>query len=68
LAARLPRRSDSSWCKDCRYRAEPDAAGQAERYGADMAVPKWAAAARVLALRQPQHRFRRHLGTALKPA
>ena len=30
------------WCKDCRHRGDIDPAEQAERYGADLAVPKWA--------------------------
>jgi len=31
------------WCKDCRHEVEPDAHEQAQRYGADMPVPEWAA-------------------------
>jgi hypothetical protein len=29
------------WCKACGYRIEPDPAGQAQRYGAEMPVPEW---------------------------
>ena len=29
------------WCKGCGYRAEPDPAEQAARYGAEMTVPDW---------------------------
>ena len=28
------------WCKDCRHRADLDPGEQAERYGADLAVPE----------------------------
>jgi hypothetical protein len=31
------------WCKDCRHQAEPDPAEMAERYGAKISVPDWAA-------------------------
>ena len=31
------------WCKDCRHQVEPDPAEMAERYGAETAVPDWAA-------------------------
>jgi len=31
------------WCKDCRHQIEPDPAEMAERYGAEMTVPDWAA-------------------------
>jgi len=31
------------WCKDCRHQLEPDPAEVAERYGAEMTVPDWAA-------------------------
>jgi hypothetical protein len=31
------------WCKDCRHQVEPDPAEMAERYGAEMTVPDWAA-------------------------
>jgi hypothetical protein len=31
------------WCQDCRHRADLDPGEQAERYGADLAVPEWAA-------------------------
>lgn len=27
------------WCRECRHQVEPDAAEQAERYGAEMTVP-----------------------------
>ena len=29
------------WCRDCQYRAEPDPAEMAERYGAETAVIGW---------------------------
>ena len=29
------------WCLDCRHKVEPDPAGQAQRYGAEMTVPEW---------------------------
>ena len=29
------------WCRDCRHQVEPDAAEQAQRYGADTPVRKW---------------------------
>jgi len=29
------------WCKDCRHQVEPDAAEQAQRYGADTSVLDW---------------------------
>ena len=29
------------WCLDCRHQVEPDPAGMAKRYGAEMAVPEW---------------------------
>lgn len=31
------------WCKDCRHRVDVDPGEQARRYGADLAVPDWAA-------------------------
>ena len=31
------------WCKACRHQVEPDVAEQAERYGAELALPDWAA-------------------------
>jgi hypothetical protein len=31
------------WCCDCRHQVEPDPAEQAERYGAEMALPDWQA-------------------------
>ena len=31
------------WCKDCRHRAEPDPAEQAERYGAETTLIDWKA-------------------------
>jgi hypothetical protein len=31
------------WCKACRHQVEPDVAEQAERYGADLPLPEWAA-------------------------
>jgi hypothetical protein len=31
------------WCRDCRHRAEPDPAEQAERYDAKMTVIDWKA-------------------------
>ena len=30
------------WCKDCRHQVDLDPGEQAERYGADLAVPEWA--------------------------
>ena len=30
------------WCKDCRHRVDLDPGEQAERHGADLAVPEWA--------------------------
>jgi hypothetical protein len=29
------------WCRDCRHQVESDPAEQAQRYGAEMAVPDW---------------------------
>jgi hypothetical protein len=29
------------WCKACQHQVEPDAAEQADHYGAEMIVPKW---------------------------
>jgi len=29
------------WCKACGHRAEPDAAGMAERYGAETVILDW---------------------------
>jgi hypothetical protein len=29
------------WCLDCKHQVEPDPAGMAERYGAEMSVPDW---------------------------
>jgi hypothetical protein len=29
------------WCRDCGHQVEPDPAEQAERYGAETAVPDW---------------------------
>jgi hypothetical protein len=29
------------WCKECQHQVEPDPAEQAERYGAETAVPEW---------------------------
>ena len=31
------------WCKACGHRAEPGAAGMAERYGAETTIPEWRA-------------------------
>ena len=31
------------WCKDCRHEVDLDPADLAERYGADLPVPEWAA-------------------------
>ena len=31
------------WCKDCQHQVEPDPAGQALRYGAEMTIPDWRA-------------------------
>jgi len=31
------------WCKDCRHEVDLDSADLAERYGADLPVPEWAA-------------------------
>jgi hypothetical protein len=31
------------WCKDCSHQVEPDPAEMAQRYGAEMTVPDWAA-------------------------
>ena len=30
------------WCKDCRHQVDLDPGEQAERHGADLAVPDWA--------------------------
>jgi hypothetical protein len=47
---RSPRRSAARaravlhvWCKNCRQRVDFDPGEQAERYGADLPVPDWAA-------------------------
>jgi hypothetical protein len=29
------------WCKRCHHQVEPDPVEQAQRYGAELAVPKW---------------------------
>ena len=44
------------WCKAWCYRSEPDPAEQARWYGSETPVPKWAPAAGLLAMRQPQCR------------
>jgi ribosomal protein S27E len=31
------------WCKDCRHEVDLDPAAQAERHGAELPVPDWAA-------------------------
>jgi hypothetical protein len=31
------------WCRDCQHHVEPDPVEMAERYGAEMTVPDWAA-------------------------
>jgi hypothetical protein len=32
-----------TWCKDCPHSVDINPDGQAERYGADLPVPEWAA-------------------------
>lgn len=31
------------WCRECRHQVEPDPGKLAERYGAEMPIPVWAA-------------------------
>ena len=54
------------WCRHCQHRVEPDPAEHAARYGAELPVSKQLGqAAEMLAVRQPQRRFRAHRGTAV---
>jgi hypothetical protein len=49
------------WCRDCQHQAEPDPAAMAERYGAEMTVPRTCHKRLGLRpVRQPAGRFRRH--------
>ena len=42
------------WSRDCHHQVEPDPAEQAERYGADTAVPEWRERLIRLQVREPR--------------